>query len=59
MPLLDQIQKDMVAAMKAKDEARLSAIRMVKSALQKFQVDSMKGVFQGKPRWYFAMGVDF
>jgi len=42
MPLLDQIQKDMVAAMKAKDDARLSAIRMVKSALQKFQVDSMK-----------------
>lgn len=42
MPLLDQIQKDMVAAMKAKDEARLSAIRMVKSALQKFQIDSMK-----------------
>lgn len=42
MPLLDQIQKDMVAAMKAKDEARLSAVRMVKSALQKFQVDSMK-----------------
>ena len=32
----------MVAAMKAKDEARLSAIRMVKSALQKFQIDSMK-----------------
>ena len=42
MALMDQIQKDMVAAMKAKDEARLSAIRMVKSALQKFQVDSMK-----------------
>jgi uncharacterized protein len=42
MPLLDQIQKDMVAAMKAKDEARLSAIRMVKAALQKFQIDSMK-----------------
>ena len=33
MPLLDQIQKDMVAAMKAKDEARLSAIRMVKLTL--------------------------
>lgn len=32
----------MVAAMKAKDEARLSAIRMLKAALQKFQVDSMK-----------------
>lgn len=42
MPLLDQIQKDMVAAMKAKDDARLSAIRMLKAALQKFQVDSMK-----------------
>lgn len=42
MPLLDQIQKDMVAAMKAKDEARLSAIRMLKAALQKYQVDSMK-----------------
>ncbi len=42
MPLLDQIQKDMVAAMKAKDDARLSAIRMLKAALQKHQVDSMK-----------------
>lgn len=42
MPLLDQIQKDMVAAMKAKDEARLSAIRMLKAALQKHQIDSMK-----------------
>ncbi len=42
MPLLDQIQKDMVAAMKAKDESRLSAIRMLKAALQKFQIDSMK-----------------
>jgi len=34
MPLADQIQKDIVAAMKAKDEARLSCLRMVKSALQ-------------------------
>ncbi len=42
MPLLEQIQKDMVAAMKAKDEARLSAIRMVKAALMKEKVDSMK-----------------
>ena len=32
----------MVEAMKAKDEARLSALRMVKSALQKHQIDSMK-----------------
>jgi len=42
MPILEQIQKDMVAAMKAKDEARLGAIRMLKAALQKHQIDSMK-----------------
>lgn len=42
MPLLDRIQTDMVAAMKAKDEARLSAIRMIKAALKKHEVDGMK-----------------
>jgi uncharacterized protein len=42
MPLLDQLQKDMVAAMKAKAELRLSVIRMVKTALMKEKVDSMK-----------------
>lgn len=42
MPLLEKIQKDMIEAMKAKDEARLSAVRMIKTALQKHQVDSMK-----------------
>jgi uncharacterized protein YqeY len=42
MPLLDRIQKDMVSAMKSKDEARLSAIRMIKTALKKLEVDSMK-----------------
>ncbi len=42
MPLLEKLQKDMVDAMKAKDEAHLSAIRMVKSALMKEKVDSMK-----------------
>jgi uncharacterized protein YqeY len=42
MPILDQLQKDMVAAMKGREEARLSAIRMVKSALMKEKVDSMK-----------------
>ena len=34
MSLVEQIQKDIVTAMKAKDEARLSTLRMVKSALQ-------------------------
>ena len=42
MPLIDQVQQDMVAAMKARDEARLSAIRMVKAALMKAKVDSPK-----------------
>jgi uncharacterized protein YqeY len=42
MPLLDQIQKDMVSAMKAREEARLGALRMMKTALQKHQIDSMK-----------------
>jgi uncharacterized protein YqeY len=32
----------MVAAMKSKDEARLSAVRMIKTALKKVEVDSMK-----------------
>jgi uncharacterized protein YqeY len=42
MPLLDRIQSDMVASMKAKDEARLNAIRLIKTALKKHEVDSMK-----------------
>jgi len=42
MALLDTIQKDMISAMKAKEESRLGALRMIKSALQKQQVDSMK-----------------
>jgi uncharacterized protein len=44
MPLIDQIQKDMVTAMKSKAEARLSALRMIKSALMKQKVDSPKPV---------------
>ncbi|MFL6414092.1 MAG: GatB/YqeY domain-containing protein [Bryobacteraceae bacterium] len=42
MALLDRIQQDIVAAMRAKDEARLSALRMAKSALKKHEIDSMK-----------------
>jgi hypothetical protein len=40
MALLEKIQKDMVEAMKAKDEARLSTIRMIKAALQKYSADN-------------------
>src|SRR5437667_2325523 len=42
MPLIDQVQQQMVAAMKSRDEARLSAIRMIKAALMKQKVDSPK-----------------
>ena len=42
MALLDRIQTEMTAAMKAKDEARLNAIRLIKTALKKHEVDSMK-----------------
>jgi uncharacterized protein YqeY len=42
MPILDQVQKDIVTAMKAKDEQRLSALRMVKTALKKHEIDAMK-----------------
>ena len=44
MPILEQLQKDLVAAMKAKEEARLSAIRMIKTALQKAHADTGKPV---------------
>jgi uncharacterized protein YqeY len=44
MPLIDQIQKDMVAAMKGREEARLSALRMIKAALMKLKVDSPKPI---------------
>jgi len=47
MSLLDQIQKDMVAAMKATDQAGLDALRMVKAALKKQEVDAMKPLDEG------------
>src|SRR3974390_3241674 len=42
MPLIDLLQKDMIVCMKAKDEVRLNAIRMIKAALMKEKVDSPK-----------------
>ena len=39
MALIDQVQQDMVAAMKSRDEARLSALRMIKAALMKQKAD--------------------
>jgi uncharacterized protein YqeY len=41
MPLVDQIQKDITAAMKAREEARLSTLRMVKTALKNREIEKM------------------
>jgi hypothetical protein len=42
MALSQQIQSDIVAAMKGKEELRLSVLRMVKSALQLKEVEKMR-----------------
>lgn len=42
MPLVDQIQKDIVTAMREKAELRLSVLRMVKSALHLKSVEKMR-----------------
>jgi uncharacterized protein YqeY len=41
MTLTEQIQKDIVAAMKAREEARLSCLRMVKAALKNREIEKM------------------
>ena len=41
MSLVEQVQKDITAAMKARDEARLSTLRMVKTALKNREVEKM------------------
>src|SRR5215471_8491508 len=41
MPITEQIQKDITAAMKARNEARLSALRMVKTALKNREIEKM------------------
>jgi uncharacterized protein len=42
MSLSEQIQKDIVTAMRAKDELRLSVLRMVKSAMQLKEVEKIR-----------------
>jgi hypothetical protein len=41
MSLIEQIQKDITAAMKAREEQRLSCLRMVKSALKNREIEKM------------------
>jgi uncharacterized protein YqeY len=46
MALIDQVQSDMTAAMKSSDQARLDALRMIKAALMKHKVDTIKPLDQ-------------
>src|SRR5438132_7115284 len=39
MPIVEQITRDMTAAMKAREEQRLSCLRMVKSALKNKEIE--------------------
>jgi uncharacterized protein YqeY len=41
MSLVDQIQKDITSAMKARQEQRLSTLRMVKTALKNREIEKM------------------
>jgi hypothetical protein len=43
MTALEKINQDITAAMKAKDEARLSALRMMKTALKNKELEKDKG----------------
>lgn len=39
---MDRVQKDLVDAMKAKDETKLTTVRAIKAALLKYKADQMK-----------------
>jgi uncharacterized protein YqeY len=41
MSIAEQIQKDITAAMKTREEARLSALRMMKTALKNREIEKM------------------
>lgn len=42
MSLIERIQKDLVEAMKSKEELRLSVLRMVKSALKNKEIEKIR-----------------
>ena len=42
MALIEKVSQDIVAAMKAHEATRLDALRMLKTALMKYKVDTMK-----------------
>jgi hypothetical protein len=44
MSLIEQIQKDITSAMKAREEHRLSTLRMVKTALKNREIEKMSAL---------------
>jgi uncharacterized protein YqeY len=44
MPLIEQVTKDMAQAMKAHDQLRLAALRMLKSAIMNREVEKGRGL---------------
>jgi uncharacterized protein YqeY len=44
MSLTERIQADLVAAMKSKDKTRLSALRLIKTALKNKEIDTKGGL---------------
>ena len=42
--MVEQLEKDMIAAMKAGEKERLTVIRMVKAALKQEQIDHKKEI---------------
>lgn len=54
MTLVDQISKDMTEAMKAREQARLSALRMVKAALMNGEVSKGRPLEEGEAQQVLA-----
>jgi len=48
MKLIDKVQTDIVAAMKSKDEFRLSALRMLKTALKNKEIEKIRALEPGE-----------
>jgi len=48
MTLIERIQKDLTAAMKGKDELRLSVLRMVKTALKNKEIEKIRALEDGE-----------
>jgi uncharacterized protein YqeY len=50
MSLIEKIQQEITAAMKARDEARLSTLRMVKTALKNREIEKMAPLAETESR---------